>query len=190
MRCRDCGGATPGRHPRCDDCVWENPPQHFNRQLGRWVIMLNGRRKMLRNRWVMERHLGRPLRPHEVVHHKNHDPTDDRIENLQLMSRAAHLELHRDELHAARGAATGGRWSGVADACVDCATSTEPHMAKGRCARCYGRLHRSCATTQRTCQSCGTQYPAYKPNQRYCSPSCRSRAAAVKRWGSTEREAA
>lgn len=47
------------------------------------------------HRLVMEQHLGRILEPHECVHHFNHDRTDNRIENLELMdSWAQHQRRH------------------------------------------------------------------------------------------------
>ena len=42
----------------------------------------------------MEQYLGRKLSPNEVVHHKNGDPTDNRIENLEVMSRSEHSRYH------------------------------------------------------------------------------------------------
>lgn len=45
----------------------------------------------------MERELGRRLEFNEVVHHKNEDPTDNRIENLELKARSEHSRMHATE---------------------------------------------------------------------------------------------
>ncbi len=50
---------------------------------------------VLEHRLVMEAHLGRYLTAEEVVHHRNGDPGDNRLANLELLSsQAEHVRLH------------------------------------------------------------------------------------------------
>lgn len=60
---------------------------------GRILIRTN-QKYVYRYRLIMEKHLGRTLRREEVVHHINGDVTDDRIENLQLLTQSEHAHIH------------------------------------------------------------------------------------------------
>jgi hypothetical protein len=46
------------------------------------------------HRLIMENHIGRQLERKEVVHHINGNKSDNRIENLQLMTLSEHNSLH------------------------------------------------------------------------------------------------
>ena len=78
-------------------------------------IKINGK-YILEHRWIMEQVLGRKLRKGEVVHHKNKNGLDNRIENLVVMSKKDHDLLgqngrrrkdlicgHKDRKHHAYG---------------------------------------------------------------------------------------
>ena len=56
------------------------------------------------HRSVAEEMLGRPLQPGEIVHHMDNQKHNNDPSNLQVMSRAEHLRVHRAEMETAKKA--------------------------------------------------------------------------------------
>jgi hypothetical protein len=81
-------------HPRYNSGLCKGPD-------GRWRVMCRDGTQTYYYRAVVEADVGRHLRSDEIVHHINGDPSDDRRENLQVVTRAEHVQLH----HAERAAA-------------------------------------------------------------------------------------
>lgn len=76
----------------------------------------NGRTRQL-SRHLMEQHLGRPLARNEIVHHKNHDKLDDRLENYELTTPKAHAQ-HHNQKHP------------ITKKCAVCGGEFTPHPTK------------------------------------------------------------
>ena len=60
-------------------------PNHPNRDSRNYVP---------EHRLKIEKKIGRYLLPNEVVHHKNENPSDNRLSNLKLMTKGDHQRLH------------------------------------------------------------------------------------------------
>lgn len=56
----------------------------------------------LEHQVVMERVIGRPLRPGEVIHHIDHDKGNNTPGNLILTTQSKHIREHLPAMHAAR----------------------------------------------------------------------------------------
>ena len=62
----------------------------------RWAYVIENGRQVARreHRIVMERHIGRRLEPWELVHHKDQNPGNNDIENLEIREFGEHTAEH------------------------------------------------------------------------------------------------
>lgn len=51
---------------------------------------------------IMEQHIGRPLEADECVHHRNEIRDDNRLCNLQLMTKSEHMKFHASKRNIIR----------------------------------------------------------------------------------------
>lgn len=66
---------------------------HFT-NTGYMRITLPDGRRILYHRHILEKYLGRKLKPEEKTHHKNGIKTDNRIENLEIISQSEHIKKY------------------------------------------------------------------------------------------------
>lgn len=69
---------------------------------GRLLVSFTNRTTTTHARLVAAIKIGRPLTSGEHVHHMNHDPGDDRFENLDVISVEEHTLLHAEARRRAR----------------------------------------------------------------------------------------
>ena len=48
-------------------------------------------------RLIMEKHLGRKLNPNEIINHKDGNPSNDALYNLEVLTPSEHLSKHHKE---------------------------------------------------------------------------------------------
>lgn len=82
-------------------------------------IAYNGK-KIRPHRVIMEKFLNRPLLPTEHIHHINGDNTDNRIENLILVTASEHSKIHKPQILP------------MVKICEICGSEFTPHATKRR----------------------------------------------------------
>lgn len=73
---------------------WKGGLPYFDHQ-GYLLIYVRGKGRIKEQIHIMEEFIGRRIIKGEVVHHINEIKSDNRIENLQLMTKAEHMSHHK-----------------------------------------------------------------------------------------------
>lgn len=92
------------------------PDNELNPKTRYRTIKIKGKTYLV-HRLVMQRKLGRELKPSEIVHHINHDRFDNDPDNLELTNSREH-SIHHNQKHP------------VHKICEYCGTSYTPHKTK------------------------------------------------------------
>lgn len=111
--------------------------------------MANSSGEVAEHRYVMSLHLGRPITRGEEVHHKNHDTTDNRVENLEVLTKDQHFEVHKKERFKVK------RASWVVDRMKE------------------GQDRWTEESKPRPCKFCGVVFKPLRPHHKSCSIQCR-----------------
>ena len=97
--------AKEAKTPKCRVCTGKGyfkgvPRRRIN---GHGYVILEAHGKtIMEHRSIIEQHLGRALQRSEVVHHINGRKTDNRLENLVVLSIEDHQNLHKEQAEQIR----------------------------------------------------------------------------------------
>ncbi len=83
-------------HPEIGEKARKNSPlmkRSGLRETRKYVVITVNGKQIREHRHVMQEHLKRKLETWEHVHHINGNPTDNRIENLMVLSNSEHQKL-------------------------------------------------------------------------------------------------
>lgn len=99
---RRCQGAWRSAHMTATRAAnWQRGSRQSNGYVevyAPWAACASARGYAPLHRLVMEIVLRRPLDAGEVVHHRDGDTTNNRPDNLIVMSQSEHIGIHRDDL--------------------------------------------------------------------------------------------
>ena len=88
------GHVRGSAHPRWNQGRIISPDGYVKLRVGLSHPLADGNGYAYEHDLVMVSAIGRSLTGDEVVHHRNGDKPDNRLENLELMTRAEHNALH------------------------------------------------------------------------------------------------
>lgn len=189
LRCKRCAGYLRGRHRTYEQLRWEDFKYRASKNRYSAACYIDGEQKTVwRHRWHWEMNNGK-VPPGYHVHHKNEDPSDDRLENLELKKLQEHLSDHHKREKSAlwRG---GRKEVASCKACGKEFTRWKSSRQKFCSMACDQKIRTMSATLILTCVNCGKEFERLKcksnrpgKKQPFCSPEC----YLEHRWG-TPRE--
>lgn len=141
---------------------------------GYWIAKPKGSKRPIRlHQYVWEYYNG-PIPEGYQVHHKDFNPDNNEIENLELLSKAEHLKYHAGLQDKA--------W--LRNNLLQNAIPAAAEWHKSDAGREWHREHykeglgaKVSETVKRTCQFCGSEYEipsTLAENSRFCSNRCKS----------------
>ena len=77
-----------------DRVHWEDSMWKYSRKVVKGHPYADKRSRVLVHRLILEKHLGRYLLPTEIVHHKDRNPRNNLIPNLEIVTSSSHNGCH------------------------------------------------------------------------------------------------